>query len=399
MRAPANWFRTVRPASRPATRRNRLNRPLFELLEDRNLMSVVYGGGPILDHVQIETVFYGRQWYTDPVLYQSTGTIDGYFSDVTQSSYMDLLNEYGVGQGNFLDGVINLGNPPRGSVVDDTEIQTMLDTGIRLGYFDAPTPNQLYFVFTPPNVLVTAGEGDSQHEFLGYHTTFYDPAFGSIYYAVIPHPIGNSDIWGFTAFQQLTTVSSHELAEAATDPDCQTGWQDSVVGIEGEIGDLATGYYGLLDGYVVQAEYSNYYGGPVIPYDAVPYYPWGGFAAAVGVGQGQPGAADNLSTSLSSPILVSGSNVLAGATDRSQTFVAGFSHRARADTHTDDFFAGLAEREKDGADPLKRGSEPTWAKAGVGWDWLTFTSRQAKGSLATTDPWAFDLITPPVSSL
>src|SRR6516164_5387878 len=95
--------RTACPSCRLAARRNHVTRPMVEPLEDRNLMSVVYGGGPLLPHVQIETVFYGQEWYTDPALYQSTGTIDGYFADITQSSYMDLLNEYGVGRGNFLD--------------------------------------------------------------------------------------------------------------------------------------------------------------------------------------------------------------------------------------------------------------------------------------------------------
>jgi hypothetical protein len=373
MRQFLNWFRTARSASRPAAHRNRLTRPTLEPLEDRKLMSVVYGGGPLLDHVQIETVFYGQQWHDDPALYQSTGTIDGYFNDITQSSYMDLLNEYGVGRGSFRDGVINLGDPPRGSVVDDTEIQTMLDTGIHQGYFDAPSPNQLYFVYTLPNVLVTSGNGDSQTEFLGYHTMFNDPTLGPIYYAVIPHPIGNSDIFGFNSFQQQTDVSSHELAEAVTDPDVQTGWQDPAAGAGGEIGDLAEGYHGLLDGYVVQAEYLNSYGGPVIPYGSTPYFPGGGFAAIVGAGQGQPGANGYLSISLGSPIPASGSGVFTSTTDFSETLAAGISsHGVVAESHRDDFFAALAAGEKDGTDPLKLGSEHQRAETGTGWDQLTF---------------------------
>jgi hypothetical protein len=357
-----------------------LARLTFELLEARNLMSVVYGGGPLIENVQIETVFYGRTWYNDPALYQATGNIDRYFKDIAQSSYMDLLNEYGVGRGSFRDGMINLGNPPRGSVVDDTEIQTMLDTGIHRGYFDTPTPNQLYFVFTPPNVLVTAGNEDSQHDFLGYHYTFYDADLGPIYYAVIPHPVGNADIWGLNSFQQLTSVSSHELAEAATDPDCQTGWQDPTTGIEGEIADLAVGYYGLLDGYVVQAEYLNSYGGPVIPNGSTPFIPGGpsGLAAVPGAGLGQPGVDGNLSTPLGSPIPAPGSSVLSSATDLSQTLAAGSSHWAGADSHTDDFFAALAAREKDEAEPLKLGSENQRTQTFIGLDWLTFASRHSK---------------------
>jgi hypothetical protein len=392
-----NWFRTARSASQPASHRNRLTRPTFESLEDRSLMAVVYGGGPLLDHVQIETVFYGQQWHADPALYQSTGTIDGYFNDITQSSYMDLLNEYGVGRGSFRDGVINLGDPPRGSVVDDSEIQTMLDTGIHQGYFDAPSPNQLYFVFTLPNVLVTTAEGDSQTKFLGYHTMFNDPTLGPIYYAVIPHPIGNSDIFGFNSFQQQTDVSSHELAEAVTDPDVQTGWQDPAAGVGGEIGDLAEGYHGLLDGYVVQAEYLNSYGGPVIPYGSTPFIP-SGFAAVRGAGRGQLWMDGNFSSSLSNPIPASGSSVLSSASDLSQDIGAGI-HRAGADTHTDDFFAALAAREKDGTDPLKRESENQQAKGGTEWEWMRFASPRGKDAANLAGPLTSDLAGRDASSL
>src|SRR5262249_47285220 len=160
-----------------------------------------------------------------------------------------------------------------------------------------------------------------------------------------------------TPFEQQTMASSHELAEAATDPDCQTGWQDAVTRNAGEIGDLAWGYYALLDGYVVQAEYLNSYDGPVIPYGSTAYFPGGGFAAVPGAGRGQLGTGGNLSTSLGSPIAVSGSSALNSATDLSRSLALDISHRAGIDSHTDDFFAALAVREKDEAEPLKLRSE------------------------------------------
>jgi hypothetical protein len=334
MRQLVNWFRAARHANRPATQRNPLTRPAFELLEARNLMSVQYGGGPLLQHVQIETVFYGRDWYNNQALYQNAVQLDNYFKDITHSSYMNLLNEYGVGKGNFQDGVINLSNPTRGYVVDDTEIQNLLDVGIRKGEFDQPTPNRLYFVFTEPNVLVTQQGQDSQHQFLGYHNTFFDRALGPVYYAVIPHPIGNADIPGFNYFDQQTTVSSHELAEAATDPDVRTGWRDYFVTGD-EIGDLAEGYFGIVDGYVVQAEYSNYYDGIVLPADAIPLT-GGGAAGASTMGQGQPGTEGNVFTPLSSP--------LQETKDTVQTLAASIlSERTRTHSHTDALFAALAQ--------------------------------------------------------
>jgi hypothetical protein len=344
----------------------------LEGLENRNLMSVTYGGGPLLQNVQIESVFYGQNWYSDQNLYQSTGSIDGYLNDITQSSYMDVLNEYGAGRGNFLDGVINLSNPPRGSVVDDTEIQSMLATGIRQGIFDAPTPNQLYFVFTTPNVLVTAGGDNSQQNFLGYHSTFSDPALGPIYYAVIPHPVGNADIGGFNAFQQQTDVSSHELAEAVTDPDGQTGWRDYSVR-EGEIGDLAVNNYALLHGYVVQAVYSNFYNGPIIPYDATPYAPGGNFAAVPTAGQTQLGAEASRFTGVNF-LQASDIKDWSRAIDFSLGSTNTVTGRAHAEAAHDEFFAVLAARGKTLTNPLSQGYGEPLTETGFGWESLSRSS-------------------------
>jgi hypothetical protein len=347
MRQLVNWFRAGRQVSRPADRRNPLSRPGFELLEDRNLMSVVYGGGPLLQHVQIESVFYGQDWSTNQGLYNNAVGLCRYLNDITQSTFMDLLNEYGCGRGNFEDGVIHPVNPARGNVVDDTEIRYLLDAGIRQGEFDQPGPNQLYVVFTEPDVLVTAGGADSQNQFLGYHDTFYDPAIGPVYYAVIPHPIGNADIPGANYFQQQTIVLSHEVAEACTDPDGQTGWRDPTIQ-EGEIGDLAVGIFGELDGYAIQAIYSNYYGGPVLPVGAV--YLGGGNAAAAGTAQGQPGADSNVFTPLSSPLQESGIAAIA-------------SDRTGVDTHADALFAALASHERNGVDAMGQHIESPAASA------------------------------------
>src|SRR5262249_13152440 len=122
----------------------------------------------------------------------------------------------------------------------------------------------LYIVFTAPQVDVTQGNEDSLHNFFGYHSYFSSGVVNPIYYAVIPHPGGNGVFYNLNEFQTLTKTVSHELAEAVTDPGVG-GWYDGRNG--NEIGDLANGPrdIGLLNGYVVQAEWSARLRAVVLP--------------------------------------------------------------------------------------------------------------------------------------
>src|SRR5262249_19603986 len=106
-----------------------------------------------------------------------------------------------------------------------------------------------------------SGQGTTRQGILGYHGAFGGTdAAGhamTIRYAVIAYPggtAGNSSL-GTSAVDQLTAVSSHELAEAVTDPDlnyARLGWYDPV---RGEIGDITEDdprALVRLNGYLVQ---------------------------------------------------------------------------------------------------------------------------------------------------
>jgi hypothetical protein len=108
--------------------------------------------------------------------------------------------------------------------------------------------------------VIKDGTTTSQKSFLGYHGAFggHDAAGHAldIHYAVIaypgtPNPTAGSQ--GFaTNLDQLTAVSSHELAEAVTDPNVnykQLGWYDDQ--LNGEIGDLTRKTI-ELNGFLVQ---------------------------------------------------------------------------------------------------------------------------------------------------
>src|SRR5206468_12546042 len=64
---------------------------------------------------------------------------------------------------------------------------------------------------------------------------------------------------GVSAFSSMTLTASHEIAEAATDPDVNyrraIGWYDEYYGAE--IGDINR-YEALLNGYVVQSIINKY---------------------------------------------------------------------------------------------------------------------------------------------
>src|SRR5207302_6263995 len=145
------------------------------------------------------------------------------------------------------------------SVISDSFIQNAVLNNINQNHLQSPDANTLYIVYVEPNVAVNlgAGQGTTQRGVLGYHGAFAGPNGSTIRYAVIAYPggsIGNSSL-GTSAQDQLTAVTSHELAEAVTDPDvnyARLGWYDPQ---RGEIGDVTENNPNALvrvDGYLVQ---------------------------------------------------------------------------------------------------------------------------------------------------
>src|SRR5262249_41358816 len=136
----------------------------------------------------------------------------------------------------------------------------------------APNANTLYFVYVQPNVIVdqrssslSLNDGsNSVTAFAGYHNSLALGNGTRIRYAVIPfhrsHGLLNNtgNLTDSTAVllsssDSTTLVSSHEMAEAATDPDF-TGWYESVpqLRLNTEIGDLDSASTVYLNGYAVQ---------------------------------------------------------------------------------------------------------------------------------------------------
>jgi hypothetical protein len=237
------WFRTWL-AGTPRRRPSSPTRPTVERLEDRRLLtSVSYHGGSLLANVGVETVYFGPQWSGTAQGQQNVQQLDTFVGMLVNSPYLDQLSTYSngsyhIGRGTLLDhDVTTTGWVLGTNVVTETMIQSMLNTDIvARGTLRKPDANRLYVVYLPPGMI---SQYDQQAPAVGHHSSFHDASGFTINYAVIPDqstagvPLGA--LPGLTPFQQQTWVTSHELAEAVTDP-TDGGWWSNANG--DEIGDI-----------------------------------------------------------------------------------------------------------------------------------------------------------------
>lgn len=265
----------------------------IECLEPRRLLTgVTYQGGRLLDNAAVETVFLGRGWDSDPALAQNAAQLDQFFSTITNSTFMDMLAEYGtpqggqIGRGSFTGHVTLPQDNWRAGTISDRTIQSLLDSEIVSRAIARPGANQLLFVFTPPGVAVTKDGSSSNGRpvgFAGYHDSFVDSQGDTVVYAVIPNPVGNDRIPGRSAFDQQTEAASHELAEAVTNPTRAGWWDDTGDSTSGlEIADFANPASDVvyLGPYAVERVWSNRMHGLVAP------------AGSTAVPNGSPGSGD-----------------------------------------------------------------------------------------------------------
>jgi hypothetical protein len=215
---------------------------------------LTYRNGPLLTNVEVFTVFWGAAWNeaaNAPLIKQ----MNDFFDFLLSSALIDQLAEYSVpgktiGHG-VLTGTITLTDAEPGATVDDSAIQSMLQSEISKGTLPAAGPNTLYFLYLPPGTQVTSSGTASCKDFCGYHETV---SAGSIFYAVMPYPGCAGCQGGLDTLQALTSTSSHELCEAITDPIPGQGWYDDA---NGEIGDICAWKTKALGSYTVQLEWSN----------------------------------------------------------------------------------------------------------------------------------------------
>ena len=247
-------------------RSRRCAQPRFEALEDRQVPTVSFFGGNVLPHVQAQAVFLGHEFSSAPANAE-TATLNAFLKDITSGAYLQALGRagYGVGPGSAVAGAVDNTSIAAGSTISDAFIRTRLQADVSSGLLQAPNANTLYVVYVQPDVAVNlgGGQGTTQQGILGYHTAFVGANGAAIRYAVVVSPggpAGNSVLpEARSAIDQLTAVTSHELAEAVTDPDVNSnvnggrlGWFDPQRGEIGDIEENNPNAFVRLDGFLVQ---------------------------------------------------------------------------------------------------------------------------------------------------
>jgi hypothetical protein len=179
------------------------------------------------------------------------------------SWWWDINDEYQLGYAMWMSAVQG---PPLAGAVDTPALYAYVQGGIDRGEVQQPDGNMLYVLYVPPDAQV---QDKPCQTYGGYHDTFPTPG-----------GVGGGDTIAFAigcyqdpqdpnSLDTVTTIASHEIAEALTNPLwaqapawrlpglSNTPWEDSPWRVTpGEAGDLCAFHVEIENGFMYQRIWS-----------------------------------------------------------------------------------------------------------------------------------------------
>ena len=235
------WFAgRKRPPGRPVL--------AFELLETRTVPSVVFGsssgrvpedlGGPVINSAHVELIFWGNGWNTGSGPALRSQVQDAVDSIVT-GPYLTLLAQYrsSIHPGTRVGSVtITSSTPP--NPFSNAAVISFLQVHISNGTLPSPaSDSQLLYMVIPQPGIAAGNIGGEHSSALAGATRFH---YG--------WTINNGSL------STITTIFSHELAEAVSDPEVNVHTAIVVPSTNDELGDGdAQQFTYRLNGVTVQA--------------------------------------------------------------------------------------------------------------------------------------------------
>ncbi len=225
-------------------------------------------GGPVVRNPVVKLLFWGAKWQANDMT-----RLTQFFQDLVASSMMNLLAQYGVGQGSV--NPTPLVDQTVAGTLADVDIQFLVQAYYRKGMLPEPDGNQVLMILLDETIgvndpaqglVLCEPSGDTA---FGYHNFFRTAAGNPAYYAIIPALTdlcvtescqGSSGCTlklSDTQEQRRTEVATHEFAEMVTDPQLNA-WIDAS---GNEIGDVCGGINGTITvngrSWKVQQEWDN----------------------------------------------------------------------------------------------------------------------------------------------
>lgn len=170
---------------------------------------VVHAGGPILaSPTMVPVVFPGD----DP---SRVAIIESLAASVAASDYWAATTaEYGVGP-LVVHPTVHIDEAPP-SVLSPAEIEAWISARLDAadGSIPAPFAGAVYVLFYPASVSIEDGASVACVAYSGYHASV-NVGGADVAYAVVP---ACDTFYGRSALETLSSTTTHELIEAATDP-------------------------------------------------------------------------------------------------------------------------------------------------------------------------------------
>ena len=191
----------------------------LEYLEDRVVPSIYYSstgsrsitdtGGPILNHMQLDLIFWGTHW-NDAGNQTLKTNVQNTANAILNSTFFDVLSQYrSIAHGSVLRTDIITSSSPGSTfqTAPNGDLATMVANNINNGALPAPNGQILYFVVPQP------GSTPNDCGCGGRHLAGIASNNRVFPYGLTTDPVG-------IALDSLSVIMSHEMAEAASNPEC-----------------------------------------------------------------------------------------------------------------------------------------------------------------------------------
>jgi Calx-beta domain-containing protein len=279
-------------ATRSMSRTHAMRRGVSNLAPHSASLSIPHPnwyGGDVIAHPKIVEVVYGSGTFQSQVTSNTAPNFPSFYAGITNSKYFDWMSEYSaggtvIGRGSYVGRytitpaagnngttACTVFGSPTTCIDDAADIQPELLAQINAHNLPQPDPDTIYVMHFPDDKILQfiddSGAQNSVQHFCAYHGTEAFDVTTNIRYAVIPDNSSASDCGDTPGFGNMTSVVSHEVTEAVTDPDIglatslgpPLAWYDSDYG---EVSDICVGFQDGITGgdgrtYVVQQNWSN----------------------------------------------------------------------------------------------------------------------------------------------